>query len=831
MAEKMKPIYSNYLTELKPIIWYGEVLYTRYRQLSSILKERLGEEYAYFLAEPSISTEAMQGKAKALWFSDYVHNAKPFSALSDRQQQKVGVRLKQIIEQVTWLAKKLQTEENIQSKQMGELLQLALEIPAMDYIYVEDDKICLVCWGFTSDKAQKNNFKLTKYIESLMPPPTPPTPPPPPPPAPPTEKDPAAEEPPKVSPAEPPPPVAAVKKEKKKRKFPWWWILLLLLLILLLALFITKRFSLLPLLPGQPGLAPIDSSKIIPRPDDPLKRQIVSNRLTVVLAAGSDLRQFARDFKKKYPENAVKFVGHDPELHLLQVEIPANQQEQWKKRFEEFPLVKYVLYDTLLTTEYIPNDPGFKDTDVKKFWGLLAVHVFGAWDVTRGNPGIVIAVIDSGFDLRHPELTGKSFKPWNIIAKTPGISGASAIMLHGTHVAATAAGVSDNGQGTGGICPHAMIMPVRIGDDNGNISTTSIYEAILYAARNGAHVANLSIGTNLGLDLSKLSPEQKESLMQLVYKLTQKEAQFWDEIYRYAAGKGLIIVQAAGNMNFFSDIDPMKRSPYTIIVAATDESGKKAGFSNYGSKTTLSAPGNNIYGPVPGGTYNYLSGTSMAAPIVAGGIALLKSVNPNLTFNQIVAVLKETGAPVIDPTGTAPVGPLIQLDLAVRKIEESPLSQPCPCQDQIDELRREIEALKGKSTGTAPEVSRPMVIPKEKPRDFKFAAGRWKSSHDLYNQRTMERIQLYFDISYNGNGKLTLVEENGSTCTAGIALAFEPNTLVIRQDQPAQCDKNREYMPYHFVCRSRDNGVAVCTATPKTGTGKTSAYFYLVKEE
>jgi len=819
----MKPIYATYLTDLKPIIWYGEALYTRYRQLASILKERLGEEYAYLLAEPSVSKEAMQGKDKALWFSDHLNNALPFNTLTPQQQQKAAARLSHMIKQIDGLAGELKNNERIQLRQLGESLQLALEIPSTDCIYIEQEKIGLVCWGFTSDQAQKRNFQLIKYLEDLIPPQPSPIPS-----KEPIETKPVIDMPPTLPSTEPPPPPAG-PKQTRQRKFPWWWItiLFLLLLLILLAIFLLKK----PLLPSTPGLAPIDNSKIIPYPGDPLKREIVSNRLTVVLAAGSDLHQFVKDFSKKYPGHNIKFVGYEPELHLLQVEIPAQQQEEWKKRFEEFPLVKYTLYDTLLTHEYIPQDPGFKDTQANKFWGYLHVHVFGAWDMTMGNPDIVIAVIDSGFDLHHPELMGKSIKPWNIITRTAEVSAANPLMLHGTHVAATIAAASDNNQGISGICPKALIMPLRVGDDYGNIPSTNILEAILYAVHHKAHIVNLSIGSKMGLDFSLFTHEEKKQLLELSYHFNPKEAQFWEDIFHFASQKGLIVVQSAGNANIFADIDPMKRSPYTIIAAATDESNQKADFSNYGSKITLSAPGHNIYSAVPGGNYDFLSGTSMSAPIISGGIALLKSLAPDLTFNQIVAILKETGTPVLDATGTAPVGPLIQLDLALQRVKSTQRGQPCPCQDQIDELRRQIEALKQKLEGNRTEVPRSMVIPKESPPDFKFAEGRWKSSHDLLNDRTMKRIQLYVDISKDGKGRLTLVEENGTTCTADIALSFESNTLMIRQDQPAQCSDNTAYMPYTIQCRSQGNSAAVCTATPKSDPSKPIVHFNLVKEE
>jgi subtilisin family serine protease len=128
-----------------------------------------------------------------------------------------------------------------------------------------------------------------------------------------------------------------------------------------------------------------------------------------------------------------------------------------------------------------------------------------------------------------------------------------------------------------------------------------------------------------------------------------------------------MIVTAAGNENMLAGIDPMHRPKNFIVVSATDKANNailKAPFSNYGDYTTVSAPGTNIYSSVGRGDYTFMSGTSMAAPIVSGAVALMKSINSTLTAHQIICILQQTGLPL-----NGNIGPLLQLDKALQMVK------------------------------------------------------------------------------------------------------------------------------------------------------------------
>lgn len=201
--------------------------------------------------------------------------------------------------------------------------------------------------------------------------------------------------------------------------------------------------------------------------------------------------------------------------------------------------------------------------------------------------------------------------------------------MHGTHVSGIIAAERNNGKGMDGIADNVRIMMIRA-VPNGDEHDKDIANAIRYAVDNGARVVNMSFGKNL-------SPEKK-----------------WvDEAVKYAESKGVLLIHAAGNDNANVDTTDnfpnpnFKNSTYTasnwITVGASSDplaepgfSSYTASFSNYGkNEVDVFAPGTKIYSTVPGGKYENLQGTSMAAPVVTGVAALILEFYPNLTAQQV----------------------------------------------------------------------------------------------------------------------------------------------------------------------------------------------------
>lgn len=386
-------------------------------------------------------------------------------------------------------------------------------------------------------------------------------------------------------------------------------------------------------LPEQTAqIIPIDTTKII---NDTLnKRRIVSNLVNIAIKNSTNsIAKFANELKQKYTSDDYKIVYIDSVVNRLQVQLPekdrVNFKTEVKSKLSQYKLLVWdeTLFDYVKTF----NDPKLKDNSTS--WYLKAININKAWDQTTGDKKIVIAVIDNGFDLNHPELVGKAFKPYNVIDKSENVSPSKE--NHGTHVTSTIVAKGNNNQGLVGICPECSFMPIKVEDQNGMMSNTYIIDAILYAIKNKADVVNLSLGMQIPTGLNIPLEKQKE----YINSSAKDEEEFWNDLFNYANQKNVTCVLAAGNSNIMTGVDPFQRAKNTIKVGAVDKTGNKASFSNFGSNTTIYAPGTNIFGAKPGNNYEVLQGTSMAAPIISGIIGLIKSKNKNISNQEILRIL------------------------------------------------------------------------------------------------------------------------------------------------------------------------------------------------
>ncbi|TXH79089.1 MAG: peptidase S8 [Romboutsia sp.] len=379
-------------------------------------------------------------------------------------------------------------------------------------------------------------------------------------------------------------------------------------------------------------IIPIDTSKIIN--DSINQRRIVSNLVNIAIKnTTNSIAKFANDLKAKYPSDEYKIVYIDSVVNRLQVQLPERERINFKSEVKvKLNQYKLLVWDETLF-DYVKtfNDPKLKDNNAN--WYLKAININNAWEQTTGNKQIVIAVIDNGFELNHPELKGKAIKPYNVIDKTPNVTPGRE--NHGTHVASTIVANGNNNQGLVGICPDCSFMPIKVEDQNGMMSNTYIIDAILYAIKNNADVINLSLGMQIPQGLNIPLLEQKE----YINSEAKDEEEFWNDLFNYAKEKNIICILAAGNSNIMTGFDPFQRAKSTIKVGAVNQSGRKAEFSNFGNFTTIYAPGTKIFGAKPGNSYETLQGTSMASPIIAGFVGLLKSKNKNISVEEIERIL------------------------------------------------------------------------------------------------------------------------------------------------------------------------------------------------
>lgn len=258
---------------------------------------------------------------------------------------------------------------------------------------------------------------------------------------------------------------------------------------------------------------------------------------------------------------------------------------------ERDPTIEMIEPNYVYTATFIPNDP-----NQSRQWAWQVINGYSAWDVTLGDATTIIGIIDTGIDLEHPDLINKVVPGYDFI-------GHDSIPRddngHGTHVAGTAAGGTDNGIGGAGACPNCMIMPLKALGSDGRGTLDDIAEAIYHAVDHGVKVINLSLGSPI-------------------------ESGILNSAVNYAWEKGVFVVCAAGNEGVPDEQFPAGYDN-CMAVAATDESDRRAWFSNYGSWVHVAAPGDSIFSTFLDEQYATFSGTSMAAPHVAGLAGLLAS--------------------------------------------------------------------------------------------------------------------------------------------------------------------------------------------------------------
>ena len=310
-----------------------------------------------------------------------------------------------------------------------------------------------------------------------------------------------------------------------------------------------------------------------------------------------------------------------------------------------------------------PAEPLFSKQSVY----LTAINAQAAWNIEQGSPDIVVAVVDTGVDVRHPDLQANI---WTNPAEIPNngidddgngcvddVNGCSFVsdsspgcdnvtngfvnddIGHGTFVSGVIAAAA-NGTGMVGVARNVRIMPIKVLDCYGSGDSIATARGILYAVHNGARVINLSLG---GL----------------------RDAQEVRDAVSEATRSGVIVVAAAGNAGTAGVAFPARISEVLAVGAASQNApDKRSAFSSYGPEVDVVAVGEDVVGTLPasrcfvllpclpGGPYAVGSGTSFSTPQVSGLAALMLSLKPDLSPQQITDIIKGTATPV--PAGSTP---------------------------------------------------------------------------------------------------------------------------------------------------------------------------------
>ena len=414
-------------------------------------------------------------------------------------------------------------------------------------------------------------------------------------------------------------------------------------------------------IPDHAIVAPIIDNGILP-PTDEIDAgvNVISNRLNIYFEDEDvNLSVWAKAFKKAYPSDLYQIIGADPNVPMIQIQIPESERDMVREEINsKIPDIPFFVVDESIIRRN--GGPVNQENSRQRGWHLKAVNVYEAWKVTKGDPEIVIAIVDDGIEADHPIFEGRLYRAYNVFTQNRYLSVGEG---HGTHVAALAAGSDEFiAQGVAGIAPHCKIMPIQV-FDNEFATFSSITSGIMYAINNGADVVNISVGPNYqGLDGLPLSDQA-----QISNTFFKNEERVWLRILTVAERKNVLLVFATGNDNILATIPPQCRFPNkTINVASVNPERQATGFTNYANGANISAPGVDIYSAYTGKGFKMFDGTSMSAPIVAGALALLKSVTPKMTVQEAIRCLQMTGA-----STDQYVPPMLQVDKALSYLIDS----------------------------------------------------------------------------------------------------------------------------------------------------------------
>ncbi len=320
-------------------------------------------------------------------------------------------------------------------------------------------------------------------------------------------------------------------------------------------------------------------------------------------------------------------------LGVTLLRVPSGRELAIAARLSRDPSVVYAEPDYELRLLAVPNDPYY----APRQRNLRQIGLEAAWDTTTGAAQVIVAVLDTGADLTHPDLAAKLVPGYDfafddsIPADDHG---------HGSHVAGIVGAASDNGIGVAGVAWGSRIMPVKVFDESGTGTDSSVAEGICWAADHDARIINISGGTTAA-------------------GLVVRDA------VAYAVGKGCLVIAAAGNGYESGNVPHYPAAfPQVVAVGAVGHLDEHARYSNTGAYLDVVAPGGNPTGPSDpdndhwiystfyrgsGRSYADAAGTSAAAPHVAGLAALLWSVNPALSAAEACCLIARTavdlGAP------------------------------------------------------------------------------------------------------------------------------------------------------------------------------------------
>ena len=312
-----------------------------------------------------------------------------------------------------------------------------------------------------------------------------------------------------------------------------------------------------------------------------------------------------KDFEDTYKAHGQKVKAYKKSrVHRVKIR-PGQSIDEVIARLKKNPKIKYVEPNYHAYPQFVPNDQSYSQQ-----WHHPLLNSPLAWNLTLGDPKVIIAVIDSGADPSHSDLLTQYVPGYNFVSDNNTLVDT---MGHGTVTSGTAAAAINNNLGVTGVCGKCSIMPLVIIQSTGSATFADLAESMRYATDNGARIVSMSLGWT-----------SSSNILQ--------------DAVNYVWSRNGILIAAAGNYNTNSSIYPAGLNN-VLSVGATDKNDVKASFSNYGSTIDVWAPGVGIWSTSKGNGYGSHSGTSISCPIVAGLAGLMLSKNPMLSNADVVKLI------------------------------------------------------------------------------------------------------------------------------------------------------------------------------------------------
>ncbi len=561
--------------------------------------------------------------------------------------------------------------------------------------------------------------------------------------------------------------------------------------------------------PDRNFIPPVDDGDIIDDKDNGTR--IAANRLNVMLnsTAGDEVfKAFSEGFKKAYPDDAYKIVYYNTLTKLIQLEVPPAQRPAVKRDLPgKIPDISFKVFDETMfegADAGRPSDVGFSDDDLA--WYFAPIQAYDAWEITRGSEDVTIAIVDSYFDMTHSELeSSRVVKPYSVrfrssdVRPTRDCPDDDGTFYHGTAVATFAAGTADNGVGLCGIAPECRIMPISLGHQ---FTSMKMLEGLLYAIYQGADVVNISIGQTFP-EMARFVPIREQVRRAEMYGVPEEDV--WQYAFDLADERNVTIVWAAGNSDVYANQDYSKRGRNTVRVAAVDRRLQKASFSNFGNipalgiyESTVSAPGTEMLTASPFNSFGGVGGgTSYAAPVVAGAIGLMKSIDPSLTNAQIIEILQKTGKPL---EKSPEIGPLLQIRDALLYVKGQ--------FSEFDDVKKNRDSLIG--TWQATDMM-----------------SRIQGRDTVHNA-----VKVYFQFSSPTEGVVRLYEANttGYVYSAPLSIRWEENRILMHRDEAVSPENSFVcYSSKNYCFRADDEGLLICRQWDPGSKGMLEDEYYIKK--